>query len=170
MERSAQVLRRLLLVTVVLSGVGVSTIATSPPVDATSVGEYRPDNQECKFLRLINNYRRNGDKLDLSASLGAAAEHHSRDMARKRDMFHSNLDRNVEQHGYDRGSLAENVGFGSKSAEAMLKAWQGSRGHDRNMRDGSYKAIGIARVKGGGTWYWTTIFGSETDRTINNEC
>ena len=163
----------ILLVAVVL-GSGLSVIAvTSPtPSGATSARDYKPDSQECRMLALINNYRRkhNEDKLELSARLGAASEHHSKDMARKRKMYHSDLRKNAEQHGYDGGSLGENVGYrqGTGSAKPMFNSdnnsWIKSADHRRNILDGGFRAIGIARAKAGDTYYWTTIFGSERDQ------
>ena len=52
------------------------------------------------------------------------------------------------------------------SAPAMLRAWQGSPGHRRNLLDGDYTAVGIARAQGDGGWYWTTVFGDAADRAV----
>lgn len=161
----------ILLVAVVLgSGLSVMAVTAPMPSGATSARDYRPDSQECRMLDLINTYRRkrNEPTLELSASLGAASEHHSKDQARRKKMYHSNLRKNAEQHGYDGSSLGENVGFdpNSGSAKPMFNAWVDSSGHRRNILDGGFRAIGIARAKGGGAFYWTTIFGSERDQPI----
>lgn len=152
----------------VASGFGVMTLATPSPVSATDARNYKADSQECRLLAMINKERarKNEPKLQLSASLGAASEHHSGDMAKRQKMYHSDLRKNAEQHGYKGGSLGENVGFGDAKAKPMLNAWMDSSGHRRNILDGGFRAIGIAREKGGNQWYWTTIFGSEADQTV----
>ena len=50
-------------------------------------------------------------------------------------------------------------------AEAFT-SWKGSPDHNRNMLNGRFRAIGIARVYDANStygWYWTTTFGSVVD-------
>lgn len=157
--------RVVLLIVVVLSGLGVGHLS-SPP-SAVAAG-YRADSQECAVLDLINRYRasRNQGRLQLSASLGAAAQEHSGEMARRKRMYHSNLSQLVAKHGYDGTAFGENVAYGYTSGKAVFEAWRKSAGHNRNMLDGRWKAIGVARDKNG-NWYWTAIFGNRADKTIN---
>ena len=161
----------ILLVAVVLgSGLSVMAVTSPTPSGATSASDYNPDSQECRMLALINNYRGKNRKppLELSKRLGAASEHHSKDMARKRKMYHSDLRKNAEQHGYDGGSLGENVAYieGTGSAKPVFNAWIDSRGHRDNILERDFLAIGVARAKAGDTYYWTTIFGSERDQEV----
>jgi len=137
-------------------------------MDATAAGGYRPDSQECQFLRQINKYRGN-DNLKLSASLGAAAAEHSEDQARRDKMYHSNLSSLLNKHNYSGSPYGENVAWGTNldGGKAVFAAWKKSPPHDRNMKDGDFKAIGIARAEGNKGWYWTTIFGGEVDKTVN---
>ncbi|MDP9364743.1 MAG: CAP domain-containing protein [Chloroflexota bacterium] len=167
MARSAMPLRVALLVTVVVGGLGATWLAAPGGAGAISASGYKPDAQECQFLAIINRYRasKNKGKLALSATLGAAAEHHSRDMARKKKLYHSDLSKNLRAHDYDGGYAGENVAVGYAKAKAVFEAWRESADHDRNMRDGGFKAIGIGRAKGG-EWYWTTTFGNGADQSI----
>jgi uncharacterized protein YkwD len=140
-------------------------------IEITGGGDYSPDRQERAFLDLINAYRRkNGaGKLALQNQLGAAAEHHSQDMANKNYFSHklSNGDspeENIERFGYTNwSSIGENIAAGHETAKAVMKAWKSSREHDRNMRNKSFTEIGIGRAydrRSKYGWYWTTTFGS----------
>lgn len=163
MKHPSSYVRVVLLIVVVVSGFGV---ATSAPAGSVEAAGYRADSQECAVLEQINRYRasRNQGKLQLSKSLGAAAADHSADQARQKKMYHSNLSQLVSKHGYDGTAFGENVAAGYTSGKAVFSGWQKSAGHNRNMLDGQWKAVGIARDKNG-TWYWTAIFGNEVDKT-----
>jgi uncharacterized protein YkwD len=134
-------------------------------------GGYSPDREERAFLDLINDYRRkNGARnLSLQNQLGAAAEHHSQDMAKKNYFSHklSNGDspeKNIERFGYTNwSSIGENIAAGHETAKAVMNAWKSSRKHDRNMRNKNFTEIGIDRAYNKNSkygWYWTTTFGS----------
>ena len=134
-------------------------------------GDYSPDREERAFLDLINNYRRKKGvgKLSLQNQLGAAAEHHSEDMANKNYFSHklSNGDspeENIERFGYTNWSyVGENIAAGYVTAKAVMKAWKSSPEHDRNMRNKNFTEIGIGRAydkRSKYGWYWTTTFGS----------
>jgi uncharacterized protein YkwD len=141
---------------------------------ATSASDYCTDSQETKFLRIINNYRAdNGlSKLSLSRTLGAAAEHHSKDMARNNYFDHTlkggiDWSVNITNHGYQAsGTLGENIAAGNSSAETTFRQWKNSPGHNRNMLNPKYHAIGIGRAHKSDSrygWYWTTTFGGVQD-------
>jgi uncharacterized protein YkwD len=128
-------------------------------------GGYSPDSEERKFLDLINAYRRqnNAGNLSLNNNLGAAADAHSRDMAKRNYFRHSNTKQLIERHGYKNWrAYGENIAAGQQTAEQVFKAWKQSAGHDRNMRDKDFTEIGIGRAYSKGSkygWYWTTVFG-----------
>jgi uncharacterized protein YkwD len=133
-------------------------------------GGYSPDNEERAFLDLINDYRRkNGaNALTLNNNLGAAAEHHSRDMAKKNYFKHTlkngdSAEENIRRFGYTNYvAVGENIAAGFETAKDVMKAWKSSSDHDRNMRSNRYTEIGIGRAyskKSKYGWYWTTTFG-----------
>jgi uncharacterized protein YkwD len=139
----------------------------------TGGGGYSPDGEERAFLDLINNYRsqKGVGALTLQNQLGAAAEFHSQDMARKNYFDHrlSNGDspeQNMERFGYTNWTrTGENIAAGTDydSARVVMKAWQDSPEHNKNMLNGAFKEIGIGRAFDGNSkygWYWTTDFGS----------
>jgi uncharacterized protein YkwD len=127
--------------------------------------------EERAFLGLINDYRRKSGagNLSLQDQLGAAANHHSQDMAGKNYFSHtlSNGDspeKNIERFGYTNWSfVGENIAAGQETAKAVMDAWKSSPEHDKNMRDKNFTEIGIGRAYNKSSkygWYWTTTFGS----------
>lgn len=133
-------------------------------------GSYSPDGEERAFLELINDYRRkNGvGQLSLNDKLGAAAEHHSRDMAKKSYFSHKlangdSAEQNIRRFGYtDYRFVGENIFAGDKRATKAMAAWKKSREHNRNMLSKDFDEIGIGRAYGKKSkygWYWTTTFG-----------
>jgi uncharacterized protein YkwD len=135
-------------------------------------GGYSPDSEERAFLELINDYRRkNGaGNLSLQNQLGAAAEHHSQDMANKNYFSHQlsngdSAEKNVERFGYTNWSfIGENIAAGQETANEVMAAWKSSPDHDRGMRDKNFTEIGSGRAYNKSSkygWYWTTTFGSQ---------
>jgi uncharacterized protein YkwD len=150
------------------AALGLGFIMEREPVAA---GGYSPDRQERAFLDLINAYRRkNGaGKLTLQNQLGAAAEHHSQDMANKNYFSHKlangdSAEQNIERFGYTNSSyIGENIAAGYETANAVMDAWKSSPDHDRGMRNSNFTEIGIGRAYNKSSkygWYWTTTFGS----------
>ena len=134
-------------------------------------GGYSPDGEERAFLDLINKYRRQNGARDLSlqSQLGAAADYHSRDMAKKNYFSHKlsngdSAEKNIERFGYTNWSyIGENIAAGHETAKAVMDAWKSSPEHDRGMRDKNFTEIGIGRAYDKNSrygWYWTTTFGS----------
>jgi uncharacterized protein YkwD len=162
--------RRLLARLAVLpAALSLSLVMEREPV--AGGGGYSPDREERAFLDLINAYRRkNGaGKLSLQNQLGAAAEHHSQDMANKNYFSHKlsngdSAEKNIERFGYSNWSyVGENIAAGHETAKGVMKAWKSSREHDRNMRNKNFTEIGIGRAYNKRSkygWYWTTTFGS----------
>lgn len=128
------------------------------------------DNQELAFLNLINNYRQqNGlPPLALSTSLTNAAEGHSYDMAVHNYFSHTGSDGSspwdrIRAAGYTYNTyLGENIAAGFDTAQSVFDAWRNSPGHNANMLNANFRAIGIGRYYSAGSyygWYWTTDFG-----------
>jgi uncharacterized protein YkwD len=141
---------------------------------ATTASRYCPSGEELVFLELINAYRADNGlgALLISRTLGAAAEHHSQDMARYNYFSHTlangrSWSTNIRSHGYDRSAaIAENIAAGYRTAAKTFEQWRNSSGHNRNMLSSRYTAIGIGRASKRGTrytYYWTTTFGSTFD-------
>jgi uncharacterized protein YkwD len=131
---------------------------------------YAPDAEELAFLELLNAYRAQHGlgALTLQDQLGAAAEHHSLDMAEKDYVSHrlSNGDspmKNIMRFGY-RGFTywGEIIAGGFETADEVLAGWQSSREHNQMMLNGHMADVGIGRAFGANAslgWYWTVTFG-----------
>jgi hypothetical protein len=128
------------------------------------------DAEEQAFVTLINTYRQqNGcGTLAISAALDRAAVWMSTDMGQKRYFSHTDsLGRafrtRLTAFGYPTNTYSgENIAAGNATASATFQQWKNSPGHNANMLNANYRAMGIARVYTAGSpysWYWTNDFG-----------
>jgi len=118
----------------------------------------------------INNYRRSkGLKpLKLDAELTTAARAHAQDLAKWDRISHYGSDGSnpwdrVKRAGYNAKLAAENVGTGQASFEEVLKGWQTSPGHNKNLLQTEAQHMGIALVHDPKTefkTFWTLVIGS----------
>ena len=93
-----------------------------------------------KARDLINAYRKaKGLKpLKLSTPLTEAAKNHSRDLAKWDRISHYGSDGSnpwdrVKRAGYNAKLAAENVGTGQVTIDEVMKGWQTSPGHNKNL-------------------------------------
>lgn len=128
-----------------------------------------------RFLAILNRYRRQKGLRPLSVDekLQRAAQWMSDDMAAKNYLSHHDSKgrdpfERMAAFGYGYNTdKAENVAAGQKTAEEVLKAWQSSSGHNRNMLDANFTAIGIGFSYGTKSrygWYWATSYGGLKSR------
>ena len=118
----------------------------------------------------INNYRRTkGLKpLKLDAELTTAARAHAQDLAKWDRISHYGSDGSnpwdrVKRAGYNAKLAAENVGTGQASFNEVLKGWQDSPGHNKNLLQPEAQHIGLALVHDPKTefkTFWTLVIGS----------
>ena len=104
----------------------------------------------------------------MNQKLSNASYGHSYDMGVNNYFAHNSLDGRtpwdrIRAAGYTYNtSLGENLAAGYQTAQAAYDAWRASPGHDANMRNGTYCAIGVSRVYVPNStygYYWTTDFG-----------
>lgn len=136
------------------------------------------DSEERAFVDLLNNYRRqNGitTPVQVSITLTNAARWHGADMGQKGYFNHiDSLGRDpfarMAAFGYAyQTAKAENIAAGNSTAAATFEQWRNSPGHNQNMLNPAYHAIGIGRVHTPGStygYYWTNKFGGFVDQTI----
>ncbi len=123
-----------------------------------------------KARELINKYRKSkGLKpLKLNAELTAAAKAHSRDLAKWDRISHYGSDGSnpwdrVKRTGYHARLAAENVGTGQVSFQEVLRGWEKSPGHNKNLLLADAKHMGIALVQDPKTEFksfWTLVIAS----------
>jgi uncharacterized protein YkwD len=119
---------------------------------------------------MINAYRKGkGLKaLKLDATLTEAAKAHSRDLAKWDRISHYGSDGSnpwdrVKRVGYPAKLAAENVGTGQVSIDEVVKGWQASPGHNKNLLLSDAEHMGIALVQDPKTefkTFWTLVIGS----------
>lgn len=146
----------------------VTLVSVNPP--HTSHAEVTLDAEEAAFVTLINDYRQeNGlQPLTVVAELQAAAEWMSTDMGENAYFSHTDsLGRSpwdrMAYFGYGYSTWkGENIAAGYTTAQSVFNGWKNSSGHNANMLNSNYKAMGIARVYTSGSpygYYWTNDFG-----------
>ncbi len=102
--------------------------------------------------------------VEWDCRLAAAAELHTRDMAKFRFLEHTGSDglslhdRLIVQ-GYEPQAWGENIAEGQTSAIEVVAAWVASAGHCRNLMSTDYQQLGAAVFAAqNGTLYWTQNF------------
>ncbi len=173
-----------LILVVVLAGMARVGTAAAPAAPSAAAGPsfvtatgYCADAEERAFLALINTYRAQNGRapLRLTKTLAAAADHHSRDMAANNYLGHTlstgvTWSQNIRNHGYTYSTYrAENIAAGNATASATFTQWKNSAGHNTNMLNANYAAIGIGRSYNASAtykWYWTTTFGGYQDAAV----
>lgn len=172
----------------VLAGVTALTLFAGSALGVTSRPAHAApapaqDAETAAFLTLINNYRtQNGvGALTVDMKLQAASNWMSADMlgsgcVRKGTCSHTDTQGHdvatrLASFGYTAPG-GENIygnwwsgGTGGSPAQKAFDWWKQSPGHNRNMLDGSYKAIGISRSCNSGECAWVTNFGTQVVQT-----
>jgi uncharacterized protein YkwD len=137
------------------------------------------DAEERVFLQAINNYRASLGvaPLQVSVALTHASEYHATDMATKNYFAHDSQDgtswsdRIRRYYNYNT-YMAENIAAGNAGGDATFTQWKNSPGHDANMKNASYRVIGIARAYDAAAtyhWYWVTDFGGYVDEVMTTD-
>ncbi len=141
------------------------------PVGALADRDYSHTALDPEMARaLINEYRKEkGLKpLKLNAELTAAAKAHSRDLAKWDRISHYGSDGSnpwdrVKRTGYHARLAAENVGTGQINFKEVLRGWEESPGHNKNLLLADATHMGIALVQDPKTEFksfWTLVIAS----------
>jgi len=119
---------------------------------------------------VINAYRKkHGLKpLKLNPELTEAAKSHSRDLAKWDRISHYGSDGSnpwdrVKRTGYKARLTAENVGTGQVDFNEVMKGWEESPGHNKNLLTPDGVHMGIALVQDPNTEFksfWTLVIGA----------
>lgn len=153
------------------SGSGGFQVINREPQGAPSpapAGDSPTSGQTEQFVRLLNQYRTNQGLPEVVRTplLDAVAQAHSDEMAREQYLSHTNRAglspfQRMQNAGYRGMAMAENVACGHPDAQATFEQWRTSPGHDANMRNPAFHAIGIAVAPSAGScrYYWVNVFG-----------
>ncbi len=141
------------------------------PKGALSDRDYSSTRLDVERAReLVNAYRKSKGlrPLLLQPALTEAARAHSRDLAKWDRISHFGSDGSnpwdrVKRAGYPAKLAAENVGTGQANIEEVVKGWQASPGHNKNLLLPDAQHMGIALVQDPKTefkTFWTLVIGS----------
>jgi uncharacterized protein YkwD len=141
------------------------------PVGALADRDYSHTELDPETARgLINKYRQaKGLKpLKLNPELTAAAKAHSRDLAKWDRISHYGSDGSnpwdrVKRTGFRARLAAENVGTGQVDFKEVLRGWEESPGHNKNLLLPDATHMGIALVQDPKTEFksfWTLVIGT----------
>lgn len=153
--------------------VGQNTMLVSHPVRGAGAEPVPVSRQ----VELINAVRARGVRcgsrelapvppLHLSTQLSDVALGHALDMARHNyfdhqdPAGHSPAER-VRASGYRETLVGENIAYGPKSADEVVRGWLDSPGHCENIMDVRFSEVGIAYAAGTGSkpgLYWVQVF------------
>jgi uncharacterized protein YkwD len=141
------------------------------------------DREEIAFLHLINEYRAQHGLggLTPSPTMNVAADWMSHEMGVQDFFSHEEPPcdatgdnctgrtpfERITAFGHDRWTTAgENIAAGYPTAPAVFEGWRNSPGHNANMLEPAFTAIGIGRVEVPGSRYgiyWTNNFSNWID-------
>ncbi len=148
----------------------------TPSVPAPETPEVKPDDSvdqeqpsasisavEQEILKLTNAERQKAGlaPLAIDENLMKSARAKSKDMAQNRYFSHTSptygspFDQ-MATFGVKYRSAAENIAYGQRSAEEVVRAWMDSPGHRQNILTGNFTHIGIGYDANG--HYWTQQF------------
>ncbi|PTR28354.1 CAP domain-containing protein [Pseudomonas sp. GV085] len=107
--------------------------------------------------------------LAWNATLGTAAETHSRSMANNNYFDHKDRDGRTpgdraELAGYDFQQIGENIAAGQDSVRKVVEGWLTSPGHCANLMNPQFRELGAAYAtdpKSDAGIYWTAVFGAQ---------
>jgi uncharacterized protein YkwD/plastocyanin len=138
------------------------------------------DSEEKAFLEAVNAYRAENelDPVAASPTLTKAADKHTDDMVAN-DFFEHNSPTDgstpfgrAQAKGYPGSSVGENLALDFLTGRDVLLGWKSSTtGHNENMLNPDWKAVGISRKFGHSStvlpprnaWYWATSYGDVLD-------
>ena len=133
--------------------------------------------EEQAFVALINNYRQaNGvGPLALDWEMQSSSDWMSNDVGVKAYFSHTDsLGRDpwTRMCAFDYCDdtwMGENIAAGYSTASDVFTAWKNSPGHNANMLNSNYIAMGISRTYVVGSpfgWYWTNDFGGVRSNSL----
>lgn len=137
----------------------------TPTPDAPSDGTQ--DEAVDAVLRLVNEERSRAGLPALALHTGAFRAAQVRSEELERSFSHTRPDGSsfttaLAAARVSYRAAGENIAYGQKTADQVMRDWMNSAGHRANILNGNYTSIGIGHYKSAaGVDYWTQIFMSE---------
>ena len=123
------------------------------------------------MLQLVNNVRQSGCNCGSTVMppvspvvwndlLALAADNHSKDMLANNYFNHTGLNGStpgdrIRAAGYNWRAYGENIAYNYPTEQAVMNGWLNSEGHCKNIMNGTFNEMGVAREGN----YWTQEFG-----------
>ncbi len=163
----------LLAATVLVAPAPTATSVSVGPTDRVDAARGAGVKQQVIDLTNAERDKRGCSALRANASLGEAAQKHSKKMANYSDdhgwreaLQHqlpgeAGLGTRITRAGYRNWTLVgENIASGYPTAEAVVRGWMASQGHRRNILNCRFKHIGIGLAYDNDNLpFWTQDFG-----------
>jgi uncharacterized protein YkwD len=127
-----------------LGSLGVVRTPAASALTNCTVNDLSIDAEESRFLTLINNYRAGigAPALTMGVELNRAASWMAADLTHSAFSHTDSLGRDpwtrMQQCDVVLGNAAENLAAWYVTAADVFAGWQGSPGHDQNMRNSAY--------------------------------
>jgi len=109
--------------------------------------------RETNESRIENDRRR----VDLRAHMSDLARRHSRQMARRGELFHTRNPAGYYLDGVSWSAWGENVGYTSGTVSRMQRMFMQSPGHRANVLNRAFRHVAIGTVRRDGV-LWVTVF------------
>lgn len=118
------------------------------------------------LFRLLNEERRKHGlaPLTLNGALTRAAQAHAEDMRDNGVLTHTGRggrspSARVSAAGYAFATMGENIAYGYRTPEDVMKAWMNSSGHRAAILNPRFREVGIGLAKGADGPWWVQDFG-----------
>lgn len=129
---------------------------------SSSYSDDKYDEYAEKILNLVNKERKrkNRSALTLDPDLCDYANMRAEQLVDdfSHDYFVNDDDRSNIAGTY---TLAENIAKGQKTPEAVMNAWNKSKGHHESIISKKYDRLGVGIYNENGTMYWVQIFAAD---------
>lgn len=96
--------------------------------------------------------------VTIDPRMSAAAAHQARAVAQLGWLSHGDFAGRVRQFGL-RGSMAENLAYGSNDVGGAIAQWQNSSSHMANLLKPGATRMGLGRADSRSTRYWAMVIG-----------
>ena len=121
---------------------------------------------EQKVIELVNQQRAYNGLPALKANweVSRVARYKSQDIIDKHYFAHQSPTfgspfNMMENFGIRFSAAGENIAYGQRTPEEVMKSWMNSPGHRSNILNATYNQIGVGVAKSSnGTFYWTQMF------------
>lgn len=95
--------------------------------------------------------------LEKDSKLTEYAINHAKNMVKNNSLYHSSM-RKILALGFNRAG--ENIAWGQKTPESVMRSWLMSPGHRMNIMSTQYNKIGCGLAEDeNGRIYWCVVFG-----------